>query len=173
MKKRIKRKLAKKNISGMSLVEILITISVFAILGILTTRAVITTLKGARKSDSQTTVKENINYAFSIMERQIRSAENISPCPNPDTTTISYTSLEGELSTFSCNLTADTGYIASGSARLTSTDVVVTSCSISCVQEKSNYPPTVSISISAIGANSSGSEAGAVTMKTEIVGRNY
>lgn len=163
------------NKKGMSLVEILITISVFAVLGILTTRAVITTLRGARKSDSQIQVKENINYAFSVMERQLRSAEEISPCfsvPTPGTS-ISYVSLEGEPSTFSCELTANTGYVASGSARLTSSEVKVTSCSISCVQEISNYPPIVSISVTATDVNSSGPEAGVVTMETEIVGRNY
>ena len=169
----MKKKSKGNNLKGMSLVEILIVISVFAVLGILTTRAIVTTLKGARKSESQIQVKENINYAFSVMERNLRSSESILPCPNPDTTTISYTSLEGEISTFSCILTSDTGYIASGSARLTSTDIVVTSCSISCVQEESNYPPIVSIAVTATDINSTGSEAGKVTIETEIVGRNY
>lgn len=163
----------KKYIQGMSLLEILIVVSVFSILGILTARSVIVALRGARKSDSQIKVKENISYAFSIMERQLRGAEGISPCPNPDTTTISYTTLDNQESTFSCILTEDTGYIASGSARLTSSEVVVESCEITCTQENENYPPIISISVTATDDSSAGVEKGTVSVETEIVGRNY
>lgn len=154
---------------GISLVEILIVIAIFSVLGIITTRTVIVTLKGARKSDSQIKVRENINYAFSVMERQIRSAKDLSPCPNPDTSTLDYLSLEGIASSFSCG----SGYIASGSGRLTSTDVVIDTCSIVCVQETENYPPKIEISISASDSNLSGIDKGTVTVETEIVARNY
>lgn len=163
----------KKDRQGMSLIEILIVVSVFAILGVLTTQAVATTLKGARKSDSQIKVRENINYAFSVMERQLRSADSISVCPNPDTTSISYTSLEGISTSFSCVMGGGTGYISSGSARLTSTDIVVNDCEIVCEQTTENRLPRISISVSASDANSSGSEKGVVEIKTEIVPRNY
>lgn len=163
-----KLKVNKAN-KGISLVEILIVIAIFAVLAVITTRSIVITLKGARKSDSQIKVRENLNYAVSVMERQIRSAQEISPCPNSNHSTISYLSLEGISSSFNCG----SGYISSGSARLTSTDVSIDSCSMVCEKESENYPSKVSISISASDANLSGTDKGSVIIETEIVGRNY
>lgn len=162
----------KKQNRGMSLIEILIVVSVFAILGILTSRSVLTTLRGARKSDSQIKVKENVNYAFSVMERQLRSAYEID-CPNTDTTTIDFISLEGITTSFSCVSTPGDSYIASGSARLTSTDISVDSCSIVCEKESENSPAKVSVSVVATDSISQGPDEGSVSVETEIVGRNY
>lgn len=67
--------------SGFSLIEILVVISIFAVIGILTTRSIFITLRSARKSDSLVRVRENVNYAMGIIERQIRTAESVN-CAN-------------------------------------------------------------------------------------------
>lgn len=167
-----------KNINGLSLIEILVVISVFAVIGILSTRSIFLTLRGAKKSDSLVRVRENVNYAMGIIERQIRNAESLETvCDGTPKSSITYIALEGVSTSFSCqNMSAD-GYIASGSARLTSSDIDITSCSFTCIQTDpnvpANYPPTVKISISAEDLNSNSIEKGAVTSETEIIPRNY
>lgn len=161
-------------IKGMSLIEILIVIAIFAIIGILTTRSVALTIKSAKKSDTAIKVRENINYALSIVERQIRNAESIN-CSTSTPTLLTYTSLEGVNTYFSCVSQTGGYYLASGSAtvRLTSSDVLLTSCQFSCSQTETNLAPVVSVSINAKDANITGVEGSSVSVETEITARNY
>lgn len=161
-----------KSTTGFSLVEILIVISIFSIIGVLSTRAVLLTMRGAKKSDSQVRVRENVNYALSVIERQIRNSEKVN-CPIiPEPSILSYTSLEGTSTSFSCVTAGLDKYIASGSGRLTSSDIKITSCSFVCTQTDNN-PAIVKISIVANDATVTGIEKGSVTAETEIVTRNY
>ncbi|HCR35776.1 hypothetical protein A2130_00635 [Candidatus Woesebacteria bacterium GWC2_33_12] len=153
---------------GFSLIEILVVISIFAVIGILTTRSIFLTIRGAKKSDSLVRVRENVNYAMGVMERQIRNAQSID-CVSSTASIIYYTALEGVDSTISC---VD-DYIASGSGRLTSSDIVVTNCSLSCIQTDINSPISVRISIAAEDTVSTSVEKGSVTSETEIIARNY
>lgn len=162
----------KINIKGFSLVEMLVVISIFAVLGVLSTQAVTLTLKSSKKSDSLVRVRENVNYSLAVIERQIRNSETISSCSGA-TSIINYTSLEGIDSSFSCVTPGINGYIASGSARLTSSDISVTACSFTCTQLDVNNPPVINVSISAEDATSSSIEKGVVTTDMEIITRNY
>lgn len=163
--------LINKVCEGFSLIEILITVSIFAVIGVLSTRAILLTMRGANKSDSQVRVRENINYAFSVIERQIRNSEDVT-C-TASTTTLDYVSLEGTSSTFSCITAGSDKYIASGSARITSSDILITSCSFACTQGDQNKSPTVRISVVAEDSTATGVEKGSITAETEIVTRNY
>lgn len=149
---------------GISLLEILVVVSVFAILGVIVTQSVILTLRGSKKSESQVRVRENINYALSVFERQVRNADSIDTC---DATTLAYKDSLGNASTFSCqNL-----YIASGSASLTSQEDVVVTCAFTC--DLLNTPPSVTIDIDAYEANVQGAEGERVTASTKVYLRNY
>jgi len=161
----------KKNIKAFSLVEILVVISIFALIGVLTTRSIFTTLRSARKSDSLVKVRENINYAVGVIERQIRSAESVYPCPLANSLILPYIAEGGIGTSFVCTLGVN-GSIASGSATLTSPDISVTGCTFTCTQNINN-PPSINISITAEDKNSSGVEKGSVTSQTEILLRNY
>lgn len=164
-----------KNINGLSLVEILVVISIFAVVGLLSTRSVFLTLRGAKKSDSLVRVRENVNYSLAIIERQLRSSESINSCGLLGTSAISYNTIDGVTSTFNCVAPSgsNSGYISSGSARLTSDEISVTSCSFSCSQVDINNPPVVKIVIEASDTESRAEEKGTVTAQTEIVIRNY
>ena len=173
----IERKIYNK---GLSLVEILVVISVFAVIGILSTRSIFLTLRGAKKSDSLVRVRENVNFAMGVIERQIRNAQSLEIlCDGIPSSSLSYVAQEGALTDFSCedlgNLTD--GYIASGGARLTSPDIDVTSCSFTCTQldpnDPPNFPPTIRVSITAEDTVSTSIEKGVVTAETEIISRNY
>ncbi len=161
------------NKSGFSLVEMLVTISIFAVIGVLTTRAVSITLRGSKRADSSIRVRETLNYSMGVIERQIRNATKITNCPLTDPLVLSYTSYEGVSSFFSCNLTAP-GYVASGSAttKLTPADISITSCAFSCTQPKNN-PPVVTVSLTAEDSTQTGIDKAQVSTQTEIVVRNY
>lgn len=158
---------------GLSLVEIMIVITIFAVIGLLSTRSIFLTIRGAKKSDSLIRVRENVNYSLSVIERQIRSAQSV-VCPNPSTSKIDYVPTDTDnQSSFSCVSVGTGGYIASDSARLTSSDVSVTSCTFTCAQADINTPPVVKISVSAQDAVSQTVEKGTVSIDTQITLRNY
>lgn len=166
------RNIKNKNQKGLSLVEILVVVSIFAVIGLLSTRSLFLTLRGAKKSDSLVRVRENVNYSLSVIERQLRNAESIT-CPNPSISILEYISIEGTETSFVCNTGGSDKYIASGSSRLTSEDILITGCSFTCDQADINNPPVVAISIEAEDSLSTSVEKGTVTTQTEIVLRNY
>jgi prepilin-type N-terminal cleavage/methylation domain-containing protein len=159
-----------KRQKGVSLIEILVVITVFSVLAILATRGVLLTLKGSRKSDSLGKVRENIDYSFAVMERNLRNADSIS-CPT--TTQIAYMDKMGISADFSCQDLSGNGYIASSSARLTSDQVKITQCSFTCDAGAPGVPPSVTISITGTDANLSGIESARVSVTTKIFLRTY
>ena len=167
-----KEKIA-KTVQGFSLLEILVVITVFSMLAILTTQAVILTLRGTKKSESLTKVRGNIDYSLAVIERNIRNADSIVECPNTDQTIISYTDENGSITSFSCDSDSDGGYIASASGRLTSSEVDVTSCSFVCEDAVGETNPAVTVSVSAQDAALSALESGEITVSTKIFLRSY
>lgn len=162
-----------KNNKGFSIIEMLVVISIFAVIGVFTTRAISLTLRSSKKSDSLVRVRENVNYSLAVLERQIRNSERVASCTGVATSSITYTSVEGIVSSFSCITPGASGYIASGSARLTSSDISITTCSFTCTQTDANNPAVVRINVVAEDATSTSIEKGTVTAETEIIVRNY
>jgi prepilin-type N-terminal cleavage/methylation domain-containing protein len=163
-----------KREKGVSFIEILIVVAIFSILGVLVGRIILTTLRGSNRSDSLVKVRENLDYSLAVMERQIRNSEGVSPCPNPDTSRVDFRNEEGLVTSFSCvGVGGGSGYIASGSARLTSEEVDINACSFSCSPASGNVQPSVAISLEAQDANVTGIEAAKVTTATTIFLRTY
>ncbi len=165
-----KNKLTKSSF-GFSIVELLVVVTVFTILAVITTQSLVLILRGSRKSESLIAVRENVNYAMSIMERQIRTAREVT-CP--DSNTLNYIDSYGISTSFACDDT--NGYIASGSARITSSEIVI-DCSaasvFTCNAAVGSVPPSVDIDIRAQAADSSGAEGAEVTSETHILLRSY
>lgn len=154
---------------GMSLIETLVVISIFAIVGILSTRAIMLSVQGSKKGSSSVTVRENLNYSLAVIERLLRNANQISSCTS---TNIAYLDERGVSASFSCVTPGDSGYIASGSARLTSTEVAVTSCAISC--DLTSEPPSVTIDVIARDVDTAGTKEGAqISVSSKILLRTY
>lgn len=164
-----------KNYAGMSLLEILVVVSIFAVLGILITRSVILSVAGSRRSESQIKVRESLNYSLSVIERQLRNANSIpnSSCPNLDTTYLAYNDQNGSPGSFSCAASGGIGYIASGSANLTGSGINVIGCSMACVPGIGENPPVVTISLKAQDVSAVGVQNASVTLNTKINLRNY
>ena len=155
--------------SGVSLLEILVVVSIFAVLGILITRSIILTLSGSKKSESIIKVRENLNYSLGVMERQLRNANSVETC---ESTLINYSDQNGNASTFSCNDMDTIGYVASGSSRLTNTGVDVIACTFDC-NNNSGRTSLVEINLEAKDASASGEQNTDVTASTKVFLRNY
>lgn len=163
----------RKNIRGMSFIEILLVVAIFAILGILVGRITLLTLRGSNKSDALIKVRENLDYSIAVMERQIRNAEDVIPCPNASPTRLDYIDGQGASAYFACVTSGTDVYVASGSARLTNNEVVVTSCSITCTPSTGLNQKSVNIYIDARDARSASIETAKVSASTQIFLRTY
>lgn len=158
-----------KNNRGISLVEVMVVVTVFSILAIISTRAVLLTLRGSQKSDAAASVRENLDFALSVMERLIRNAATVSCTSN---LRVDYTDQNGEAAYFSCENVGESGYIASSSARLTSTEVSVTACNITCVSSEAGIPPSVEMDVTAKNKEE-GTYGAQVSAATKILLRTY
>ena len=66
-----------KNNKAFSLIEMMVTISIFAVIGVLVTTSMALTLRSSKKSDSLVRVRESLNYSLASLERQIRNSEKL------------------------------------------------------------------------------------------------
>lgn len=161
----------KINEEGLSLIEILVVITIFAVLGVVIASSIVLTIQGTKKSESLIRVRENLNYSMTVMERNIRNANSIYDCTDP--TRITYVDQQGVTTSFSCvNTGAKDSYIASGSSRLTPDSVKIMSCGFSCDRPDPSKPPLVKINIAVQNASGSGVQSSNVTMETQIYLRN-
>lgn len=170
---KLKRNINKKQ-KGMSLMEILVVVAIFAVLGVITTRSIILTLQGSKKSESTIKVRENLDYSLGIIERQIRNANSILGCKTSTSTVLNYIDQNGQPASFSCvNIGTSNGYIASGAGRLTSNQINVIKCTFVC--DASNDPSPSSVFIDLIARDSTvvSGQTSTVSASTQINLRNY
>lgn len=166
---------------GFSLIEILIVVVIFATVGVIATQSTLLSLRGARKSSATTQVRENLEYAIAIIERQIHNARTISPCPIPGSQerNLTYIDQEGRSAGFFCVSVGSAGYVASSAAslgslrRVTSDQVGITSCSFRCTQAGIGVPQSVDVTLTGQSRNTSNAEGSQVTMNAKIYLRTY
>ncbi len=119
--------------AGYTLVELIVAIGLLGILAVSATNLFFSAIRGSSKVDAGTEVKQNGQFALSAMEQLIRNSLTLNSCTG---TNINITSRDGKEIIFACvDVGAGSGYIASNSARLTSENVVVTSCSFACSED--------------------------------------
>lgn len=165
----------KTHLRGFSLVEILVTITLFVILSVIITSAIATTLKNATKAEAITRVKNNLESAFLVIQRQIYNARQTIDCGSSDSL-ITFLDKEGKQTSFQClfDNTAQITRVASGSANiwLTSDEVAITSCSFTCTVG-SGVPDSVDIQLTGQAKDFAGQEGYTVTKRTQMLLRNY
>ncbi len=115
---------------GFTLIEILVVSTVFAVVSIIVVQATILAIRGSVKTDRTVSVRENLDYAAGIIEREIRNAQSISGCGGG--TLVSYVDVDGSDSVIECKLGSDWGYVELGGQRLTGENVLVENCVFSC-----------------------------------------
>jgi prepilin-type N-terminal cleavage/methylation domain-containing protein len=164
MKKNTKTKIN----SGFSLIETMIVLVVFATIALITSQALISTLSLSAKAKSTAKVRQEIDYALSIMERHLHNSSALVNCPNTDKKKLQYQDALGATTTFSCESVNNDNFIASGSARLTSELISVTSCNLDCYPASGATPGYVKITLNAVEKTRSGKETGQIDVSTLI-----
>ena len=171
-----------KILSGFSLMEMLVVVFVFSILGVVSTQILALSLRGSQKSESVGEVRSNVEYAVSTMERLLRNAQSINvsdSCNLSYSNRLYYTDENGVEGSFECITSSTGGYIASGSAllRITSNRVRIL-CSgysiFSCPLPAGDAPQSVLIELCGEDANlGTGVEGASVTVRTQLQLRTY
>lgn len=105
---------------GFTLIELLVATAIISGLGIMIAQAFFTTTRSNTKVERLTDVKQNGDYALSIMERMIRNARTLTAiCTSTGTQateSIAITMPDGYSTTFQCQLDSSVTRIASVSA---------------------------------------------------------
>jgi prepilin-type N-terminal cleavage/methylation domain-containing protein len=167
-------------LKGFSLIEMLIVVGMFAVLATIASQSTLLSLRGARKSDSISDVREDLDFAMSVMDRSLKNAQSItSPCVGAVSQSITYLDEYEMAGRFACeDVNGDLILeVASGSgtprARLTSSDIRVTSCQIICTTPAANTPAYIDISLSGTNVTGTGTELSPVTVDTRVNLRVY
>ena len=177
----IKKSYKVRRNDGFSLIEMLVVITVFSILAILATQSLATSLRGTRKSESIGHVRENIEYAMTIMERSLRTASELD-CPEPPLPATPKEIVFKTISNVEAKFECTGNNIASSSGAITrnlinATDVNIIGCGtdtrFTCNQGTGGNPDSVVIRVTAQEKNNSGVESASYTSETTILLRNY
>ena len=169
---------------GFTLIEILVVVGILAIIAVVSSNMFFTVFKSSGKTKVLTKVKQNGDYALTVMERLIRDSQEVSSSCTSGMASIKVKRFDGSEITFSCDLAQ--GLIASSSGqRLTSSEVKVDSCSFdcgcptaypNCTSEGTKfYPKTVTIkfTLSQVGATVRPEEEAIINFQTTVSTRNY
>lgn len=166
-----------KKIKAYSLIEMLVVLAVFAVLAIVVTQTMSSSLRGSKKSESQGKVRENVEYAMNVIERNLRNSLLISCSSVINESTLSYTNNEGNFYFKMVCPSTTSGYIEwkTAGSKLTNSDVIIIDCgvnsSFTCHPNGIN-PDSVDVKISAKAANSEDALGSTYSSQTTIVLRN-
>lgn len=164
----------KKIKMGFSLIEMLVVVTLFALIGALVSQSTVVSLVSSRKSDASAKVRENLNYAYGVLERKLRGAQSVPTCNGTTQSSINFLDEDGVQSSLSCGLgNSITLTTPSGSMNLTSQDVNIPVCEFTCSQPNTNLPPQIRVRISGRSAQITGVEDTTVTLDTSINLRVY
>ena len=159
---------------GFSLIETLVVVVMFAVLATIASQSTVMSLRSARKSDSLSDVRDNLDNAVSVMERGLRNSQGIITCTSG--TRVDFIDEYERLTYFSCLGMSSNGYISSGSARLTSDQIDIEICSITCTTPASSAPTSVDISLTATNSTITGlseQDKSGITVDTRVNLRVY
>ena len=164
--------MTKKLLSGFSLLEMMVVLTIFSLLAVVATQAIISTLRVSTRSKATIKVRGDVDFAMSVIERNLHNAKNIVECPNSDTKVLAYNDIQGVQTSFSCVLGNGDGYIASGSGnlagRLTSSQTNVTACSFVCTPGSGDTPPLINIEVVARSKDADSALSANVDTSTQI-----
>lgn len=151
---------------GFTLIELLVAMSVFVVIGVFVTSTLSNVLTTRGKVEVTKAVRQEADYAVAVIERHLRSAQSV-VCSETD---VSYVDLDGTSSSFSCTgVGGDDSYIASGSARLTTSEVAITSCQFQCPTASQ---VTFSFSFSQKKITASPQESSSLSVSSQVTLRN-
>ena len=118
----------KKKYFGFTLIEVLVFISMLIVILSISFSFFLITFNGSSKSGALKEVKQNGEFALSLMEKFALSAKKVECSVDPASPSLTVTMLDGTSTVFSC----DGVKISSNSSSLTDSNVVVSGCVFTC-----------------------------------------
>jgi len=165
----------KKN--GFTLIEVMIVVGILGIIAVVGSGAFFSILRSSTKTKTLQIVKQNGDYAISVMERMIRNARVVTDPPISSTvSSITIKNPDGGETTFSCE--GDPPTIASNGASLLSNEVKVSDCDNIfevTVGQAGVKPAVVKINFNLTQAKATNrpEEQAEVNFQTTVTLRNY
>lgn len=188
--------LKNKNYPGFTLVEHLAVISVFVVVGVVTTGIFLGSFRATTKSDGLTLLRQNGDYAISQVEKQLRFATSvnglshdgnyppttINACtdlvggPENEYNQLQITNADGGSTTYTCSVGAN-GNIASNSANFLDNSVVtnVDACYFTCVKSSAYAAPVLTFHLTLaqrVGTSSNPETQSTLDFQTSVTLRN-
>ncbi len=151
-----------------TLLETILSIAVFALLAVTVSTILLRVLKGVQKSAAISSVRTEGAFVAEAMAKTIRYAVDVSSCPGSDPNSISFRArVEDPADTvYTCNNVDH--YLAFNGARMTSTKVKVTRCTIIC----SGNQVTLGLTLEPAVGGTTGTEGAIYSFDTTILARN-
>lgn len=173
---------------GYSVIEILVVVGVFAIIGILATQSTTLSLRSSRKSDSSVLVKQELDNSAGNIERLLQTAGSViieRDCVTDHTATSSVgfrnsTGMRGDIACIDSppnnffgsadpRIASSSGETVNYKLRLTSDKINITNCKFECYSQNSQI--YIDFSVTANAKGTSGSEDAVVTTSKKILVR--
>jgi len=157
---------------GFTLIEVLVVVSLFSIVALVATQSLIRILGSTSNSNSTAITRENLEHAVSIFEREIINAKkiNVGAC---SATSVTYIATDNSTNSFSCQTTGGITRLNQNGQALTSSQVNLTTCLITCLTPSGETEPNgVMISLEGNALDSS-YDSTPVSLQTTVSLRSY
>jgi prepilin-type N-terminal cleavage/methylation domain-containing protein len=141
---------------GYSVIEILVVIGVFAILGVLATQSITLSLRSSKKGDSIVLVKQELDNAAGNIERLLQTASSViiegNYCTtNSATPSVGFRNSKGNRGDIACidsppsnfigttdsRIASSSGEMINYRNRFTSNNIAITNCQFNCYTQNS------------------------------------
>lgn len=175
-----------KKQDGFTLIELIVVGGILAIISMLITGILYSTLRSTGKSTITSDISQNGNFAISIMSNIVTSSDQVLDVGNrfdfQDCTggisgdSITLHRLDGGATTLTCENNTIASQSATGSQELIDThSVKVATCSFTCTQTNSYSVPVIGISFILLENNNSPfvENKASATFETSVVLRNF
>lgn len=166
--------------SGFTLFEVIIVIFLFSLISVTGTSLFFSIMRTTSKAEAEKEVKQNGDYAMTVMQTMIRNARQIVPCET-GASSLTIVNQKGSTNTIGCFDEDGMAKIASDSGALTGSNVTVSTAGVTCSGStlvfncQNTSPQTVSIAFtlskSSVGAKIE--EQASVFFQTSVTLRNY
>jgi prepilin-type N-terminal cleavage/methylation domain-containing protein len=130
---------------GFSLVELLASIAIFSVIGVIVISILTLTLRGSNKADLTESLRQNGDIVLSKIVRSIRYAKSIDDpicVPSATSSAITLTTLTDQETTLSCN---SDGITLNSLPLIDTKSILVRDCSFVCRQPTLTDSPTVTV----------------------------
>ncbi len=158
---------------GFTLIEVLVSIGLFVTIATISSTLFITILKNTSKTNVDQSVKQEGDYALSIITRMARNARQVIDCGEGTGDQIEIQTSDEQLTVFSCH---EDGYLASNGARLTSNRVQLDACSFLCQPGGNEFEPdqiVINFSLSDTSGSTRPEEQASLDFTANVTVRNF